>query len=89
MQVTATEAKNRLGHYLTQAQREPVQIIKNERVTAVIVSAERYAQLEAAEQHKSLASRRREFNDTYKDWIASQSDLVDKIGVFGEDFRPW
>ena len=89
MQVTATEAKNRLGHYLAQAQREPVQIVKNERVTAVIVSAERYAELEAAEQQKSLASRRRAFNDTYKDWIAAQADLVDRIGVFGEEFRPW
>lgn len=89
MQVTATEAKNRLGYYLSQAQREPVQIMKNERIAAVIVSAERYAELEAAEKQKSTASRRRAFNDTYKDWLAAQADLIDRVGVFGEDMRPW
>lgn len=89
MRISATEAKNRLGYYLGQAQREPVQIMKNERVAAVIVSAERYAELEAAEKQKSTASRRRAFNDTYKDWIAAQGDLIDRAGVFGEDMRPW
>ena len=89
MQVSATEAKNRLGYYLGQAQREPVQIMKNERVAAVIVSAERYAELEAAEKQKSTASRRRAFNETYKDWIAAQGDLIERVGVFGEDMRPW
>ena len=89
MQVSATEAKNRLGYYLGQAQREPVQIMKNERVAAVIVSAERYAELEAAEKQKSTASRRRTFNDTYKEWIAAQGDLIERVGVFGEDMRPW
>ena len=89
MQVSATEAKNRLGYYLGQAQREPVQIMKNERVAAVIVSAERYAELEAAEKQKSTASRRRAFNETYKEWIAAQGDLIERVGVFGEDMRPW
>ena len=89
MQVSATEAKNRLGYYLSQAQREPVQIMKNERIAAVIVSAERFAELEAAEKQKSTASRRRAFNDTYKDWLAAQADLIDRVGVFGEDMRPW
>lgn len=89
MQVSATEAKNRLGYYLGQAQREPVQIMKNERIAAVIVSAERFAELEAAERQKSTASRRRAFNDTYKEWIAAQGDLIDRVGVFGEDMRPW
>ena len=89
MQVTATEAKNRFGYYLGLAEREPVHIMKNDRVAGVIVSAARYAELEAAEQQKSMANRRRDFNDTYKEWIASQNDLVERIGVFGEEFRPW
>jgi prevent-host-death family protein len=89
MHVTATEAKNRFGYYLGQAEREPVHVMKNDRVAGVIISAARYAELEAVEQQKSLAKRRRDFNDTYKDWIASQNELVERVGVFGEDFRPW
>jgi prevent-host-death family protein len=89
MRVTATEAKNRFGYYLGQAEREPVHIVKNDRVAGVLISAARYAELELAEQQKPLATRRREFNETYKDWIASQNDLVERTGVFGEEFRPW
>ena len=47
MQVTATEAKNRFGYYLSQAEREPIHVLKNERVAGVIVSAARYAELTA------------------------------------------
>lgn len=89
MQVTATEAKNRFGYYLGQAEREPVHVLKNDRVAAVMISAVRYAELEALEQGESLAQRRKEFNEKYKDWIAAQNDLVEKVGVFGESLRPW
>ncbi|MDQ0568452.1 prevent-host-death family protein [Variovorax paradoxus] len=89
MQISATEAKNRFGYYLGQAEREPVHVMKNDRVAGVIVSAARFAELEALEQKKSMAQRKREFGETYKDWIAAQNDLVDRIGVFGEEFRPW
>ncbi|RRH86540.1 type II toxin-antitoxin system Phd/YefM family antitoxin [Variovorax beijingensis] len=89
MQISATEAKNRFGYYLGQAEREPVHVMKNDRVAGVIVSAARFAELEALEQKKSMAQRKREFSETYKDWIAAQNDLVDRIGVFGEEFRPW
>lgn len=89
MQVSATEAKNRFGYYLGQAEREPVHVLKNDRVAAVLISAARYAELEAMEQTKSLAQRKREFDAQYKDWIAAQNDLVEKIGVFGEELRPW
>jgi prevent-host-death family protein len=89
MQVSATEAKNRFGYYLGQAEREPVHVMKNDRVAGVIVSAARYAELEAALEQKSMAKRRREFNETYKEWIAAQNDLVERVGVFGEEFRPW
>ena len=89
MQISATEAKNRFGYYLGQAEREPVHVMKNDRVAGVIVSAARFAELEALEQKKSMAQRKREFSETYKDWIAAQNDLVDCIGVFGEEFRPW
>ena len=89
MQVSATEAKNRFGYYLGQAEREPVQVMKNDRVAVVMVSAARYAELESLEQSKSLGQRKREFNDTYADWIAAQNQLVEQVGVFGEEHRPW
>jgi prevent-host-death family protein len=86
MQVTATEAKNRFGYYLGRAEREPVHIMKNDRAAGVLVSAARYAELEAAVEQKSLVKRRRDFSDTYKEWIAAQNDLVER---FGEEFRLW
>jgi len=89
MQITATEAKNRFGYYLGQAEREPVHVMKNDRVAVVLVSAARFAELEALEQKKSMAQRKREFNEEYKDWIAAQNELVETHGVFGENFRPW
>jgi prevent-host-death family protein len=89
MQISATEAKNRFGYYLGQAEREPVHVMKNDRVAGVIVSAARYAELEALEQKKSIVERRRQFNEAYKEWIAAQNELVEKIGVFGETLRPW
>jgi prevent-host-death family protein len=89
MRVTATEAKNRFGYYLGQVEREPVHIMKNDRVAGVIVSAALYAELEAAVKQKSLAKRRRDFNDTYTEWIAAHNDLVERVGVLGEEFRLW
>jgi prevent-host-death family protein len=89
MQVSATDAKNRFGYYLAQAEREPVQVMKNDRVAVVMVSAARYAELEAVEQQKSMAQRKHEFNETYAEWISAQNELVERVGVFGEEYRPW
>ncbi|QFZ87353.1 MULTISPECIES: type II toxin-antitoxin system prevent-host-death family antitoxin [Variovorax] len=89
MQITATEAKNRFGYYLGQAEREPVHVMKNDRVAVVLVSAARFAELEALEQKKSMAQRRREFNAEYKDWIAAQNELVEKHGLWCEGMVAW
>ena len=78
MRVDATEAKNRFGYDLGQIKREPV--IKNDRGMNVIVPAARDAELYVLQ---------REFNESYKRWIAAQNELVDKVGVFGESLRPW
>ena len=51
--------------------------------------AKRRTEPEAWEQKKPMAQRKPEFCETYKDWISVQNDLVDRIGVFGEEFRPW
>ena len=82
MQISATDC-------LAQAERDPVEVMKNDRVAVVMVSAARYAELEALERAKTLGQRKREFNETYAEWIAAQNGLIDRVGVFGEDYRPW
>lgn len=89
MQVTATEAKNRFGYVCAKAKSEPVFVEKDGRVDSVILSIEEFQAMKQALPVKSLADRRSEFNEKYKDWIAEQSVLVEKCGVFGEEFRPW
>ncbi|AEG94225.1 type II toxin-antitoxin system Phd/YefM family antitoxin [Ramlibacter tataouinensis] len=89
MQVTATEAKNRFGYLCSQAKVEPVIVEKDGRPDSVIVSYEEFQALKAAAGNKSMAQRQKEFNETYKDWIAEQNRHFDTYGVFGEEFRPW
>jgi len=43
--ITATDAKNKFGQVLDEAQREPVRIQKNGRDVAVVVSAAEYERL--------------------------------------------
>lgn len=89
MNVTATEAKNRLGQVLEHAQRMPVFIEKAGRRHSVVISNERYEQLLQAEAGVSMAERKRRFSEQHKEWIAEQNRLVEKYGVFGEEYRPW
>ena len=89
MNVTATEAKNRLGQVLEASQSQPVFIEKAGRRHSVVISSERYEQLLRAESAKSMAERKRQFNEQYKDWIEEQNRHFEKYGVFGEEFRPW
>ena len=87
--MTATEAKNRLGQVLEHAQREPVFIEKAGRRHSVVLSSARYEELLKAEAGRSLKERTREFNETYKDWIAEQNERFDKHGLWNEEFRRW
>lgn len=47
-EISATEAKNKFGQVLEMAQAGPVRIQKNGRDVAVVLSAEQYAALQAA-----------------------------------------
>lgn len=47
--VTSKDAQNKFGAMLDTAQREPVTITRRDRPVAVVVSPERYAELEALE----------------------------------------
>jgi prevent-host-death family protein len=89
MEVSATEAKNRLGQVLEHAQREPVFIEKAGRMHSVVIYYERYQKLIAAEAAPKGADPGRRFYERYKDWVDEQNRLVAEVGVFGEEFRPW
>ena len=90
MEVTATEAKNRLGQMLEHAQREPVIIGKSGRRHSVLLSAAAYDALVAAQRPaKKPRDPGREFYEKYKDWVDLQNEHVEKFGIFGEEFRPW
>lgn len=44
---TANEAKTRFGEFLDRVQREPVRVMRNDRVAGVMVSAEDYEAMRA------------------------------------------
>ncbi len=91
MDVTATEAKNRLGQMLEHCQREPVVIEKSGRRHSVLISAAQYDALVAAAAPASEVAHNpgRAFYAKYKDWVDMQNDLVEKYGIPGEEFRAW
>ena len=93
MNLTATDAKNRLGQVLEQAQSQPVFIDKSGRRHSVVISAARYDELLRAEAHAAvqptLEERQRRFGEQYKDWIEAQNRFVEEFGVFGEEWRQW
>jgi prevent-host-death family protein len=89
MDVTATEAKNRLGQVLEQAQREPVFIEKSGRRHSVVLSVEQYEKLLGARRPVRGADPGKLFYERYKDWVDLQNEHCEKYGVFGEEWRAW
>ncbi len=89
MQISATEAKNRFGYYCSQAKQEPVVVEKDGRPDTVLVDFDEFQSMRKAMQSRSMAQRKKAFNETYKDWIAQQNALVEKYGIPGEELRPW
>lgn len=96
MGVTATEAKNRFGQLLEQAQRAPVVIEKAGRRHSVLMSAEHYDRLLAAQRPAAAAEpaptyspEAQAFYAQHKDWVDMQNELVERYGVFGEEYRIW
>jgi prevent-host-death family protein len=89
MNLTATEAKNRLGQVLEQAQRAPVFIDKSGRRHSVVLSVELYEALVAGQRPRPSADQAKAFYEQFKDWVDMQNDLVEKFGIPGEEFRPW
>jgi prevent-host-death family protein len=93
MDVTATEAKNRLGQMLEHCQREPVVIEKSGRRHSVLISAAQYDALVAASASASAAPapprNAEEFYARYKDWVDEQNERFERIGIWNEEFRTW
>jgi prevent-host-death family protein len=93
MEVTATEAKNRLGQMLEHCQREPVVIEKSGRRHSVLISAQRFDELLAAERRGAPDTGEprtaEEFYARYKDWVDEQNRHFEKYGIWNEEFRTW
>ena len=89
MNVTASEAKNRLGQVLEQAQSKPVFIEKAGRPLSVVISSQRCAELLAVEAGPPTAERKRRFHERYKEWIAEQNESFEKQGRWNDEFRRW
>ncbi len=93
MNLTATDAKNRLGQVLEQAQSQPVFIDKSGRRHSVVISAARYEELLRAEAggatQATLHERQQRFGEQYKDWIEAQHQFITEFGVFGDEWRQW
>ncbi len=91
MQVTATEAKNRLGQMLEHCQREPVTIEKSGRRHSVLLSAAQYDTLVSEVQaHKRPAPlSAEEFYIQHKEWVDAENERFARIGLWNEEFRTW
>lgn len=93
MEVTATEAKNRLGQMLDEAQRQPVFIGKSGRRHGVLLSVAHYeALLAAAGQpppEKAPPRTAKEFYARYKEWVDEQNRHFEQHGIWNEEFRTW
>jgi prevent-host-death family protein len=91
MEVSATEAKNRLGQMLDHCQREPVVIEKSGRRHSVLLSAAQYDALVAAAASADgpAPSGAAAFYAEHGAWVDQMNSLVAAHGIPGEDVRPW
>ncbi len=88
MNVTATEAKNRFGQVLEQAQSGPVFIEKAGRRHSVVLSIKRYEELAASDRPRT-GTAGKEFYKRYRDWVDEQNARVRGHGIWNEAFRQW
>ena len=97
MIVSSTDAKNRFGQVLDEAQKRPVVIEKSGRRHSVLMSAELFDQLvaraeqatAAAQPVEAMSPEAQAFYAKYKDWVDMQNEHFEKYGIFGEEYRSW
>ena len=88
MNVTATEAKNRLGQVLEQAQSKPVFIEKAGRRHSVVMSVGHYDALVKASQPESTTNAK-QFYKRHKEWVDEQNRHFEEHGLWNDDLRTW
>lgn len=88
MNVTATEAKNRLGQVLEQAQSKPVFIEKAGRRHSVVLSVAHYDALLKASQTEPIHDAR-QFYRRYKGWVDEQNRHFEAHGLWNDELRTW
>jgi|JRYF01.1.fsa_nt_gb prevent-host-death family protein len=96
MNITSTDAKNRFGQVLDEAQKRPVVIEKSGRRHSVIMSAEHYDRLVARAAQAAgpapdapLNPQAQAFCARYKDWVDEQNRHFEQHGIWNEEFRTW
>ena len=77
--LTANEAKTQFGDMLLKAQREPVQINRNGKPVAVVVSIEDYEQMEAMKLQLLKAKIQRAQNDIHLGNIVDGDAFFDEL----------
>lgn len=77
--LTANEAKTQFGDMLLKAQREPVQINRNGKPVAVVVSIEDYEQMEAMKLQLLKAKIQRAQNDIHLGNIVDGDTFFDEL----------
>ena len=89
MKVTATEAKNRLGQVLEQAQSKPVFIEKAGRRHSVVMSVSHYEALLKASQAEQPITSSKQFYKRYKEWVDEQNRHFEEHGLWNDELRTW
>ncbi len=87
--VTATEAKNRLGQVLEQAQTKPVFIEKAGRRHSVVLSIDEYDRLLAAAGLKAAAVTATQFYGQHREWFDLMNAHVEANGLWNDEMRVW
>ena len=97
MNVSSTDAKNRFGQVLDEAQKRPVVIEKSGRRHSVLMSAEHYdkllmladAKVGTTAADEPLSPQALAFNARYKDWVDEQNRHFEQHGIWNLEFRTW
>lgn len=69
---TANQAKTRFGEFIDQAQREPVRVMRHERVVGVMVSAQDYEAMRAFYADRLRANLRASATETVKNGLTDE-----------------
>jgi prevent-host-death family protein len=79
--LTSKEAKEKFGMLVDTARREPVTITKHSRPTVVVISTERYAELEALEDEIWAARAKKAEKKGYLDTEESEAIISEILNA--------